>query len=102
MSLTHILLALSCVGFISNVYGCDGTDRWDIWRCCRNDGPCSVGEGDCNRDSECADGLRCGNNNCKNDFSTAESVWRRWDDCCYGRFTLVLNSNCWKGDSILK
>jgi len=61
---------------------CDGTDRGNIKRCCRNNGPCLEGEGDCNRDSECADGLRCGNNNCKRDFSSTGTKWKRGHDCC--------------------
>ena len=63
--------------------GCDGTDWFNIRKCCRYNGRrCAVGEGDCNKDSECADGLTCGSNNCKRDFSTGETWWGRRHDCC--------------------
>ena len=47
-----------------------------------------IGEGDCDRDSHCAMGLRCGSNNC-NAFRSAagwpgnSGGWDRTDDCCY-------------------
>ena len=49
---------------------CDGVPSTD-WSCCSSTNTCSVGGGDCDNDSECASGLQCGNNNCKNDYSTA-------------------------------
>ena len=64
--------------------GCDGTDWFNIRRCCRYNGPCNLGEGDCNKDSECADGLTCGSNNCQSDFSTGQTWWGRRHDCCIG------------------
>ena len=64
--------------------GCDGTDWFNIRRCCRYNGPCNLGEGDCNKDSECADGLTCGSNNCQSDFSTGDTWWGRRHDCCIG------------------
>ena len=61
---------------------CDGTDSNNIRRCCRLYGPCLEGEGDCSRDSECAQGLRCGRNNCRTDFSSEEptTFWKRGDE----------------------
>ena len=44
---------------------CDGVPSTD-WSCCSSTNTCSVGGGDCDNDSECASGLQCGNNNCKN------------------------------------
>ena len=48
-----------------------------------------VGEGDCDRDSDCAMGLRCGADNC-NAFrspagwpSNSGGGWDTTDDCCY-------------------
>ena len=63
---------------------CDGTKSGNIIRCCRKNGPCNEGEGDCNRDSECANGLVCGSNNCRRDFSSEGTLWRRVHDCCHG------------------
>ena len=66
---------------------CDGTDPGNIRRCCRNFGPCLEGEGHCSRDSECAEGLRCGSRNCRNDFSSQEPLtfWTRRHNCCIGK-----------------
>lgn len=50
---------------------CTGQDNG----CCTRGSPCSVGEGDCDLDKECAGTLRCGNNNC---------AWGGDDDCCMG------------------
>ena len=41
--------------------GCSSHDDWD---CCTSSNQCGVNEGDCDSDSECMDGLVCGNNNC--------------------------------------
>ena len=40
---------------------------------------CYEGEGDCDYDDECADGLLCGNNNCQKYNPTADPE----ADCCY-------------------
>lgn len=82
----RLLLILVCMAVIPSAFAqdCDGTSGWwGIRRCCRKNGPCDVGQGDCNRDSECADGLQCGNNNCRRDFSTSETRWGRRHDCCF-------------------
>ena len=52
------------------------------WRCCTNSEPCDVGGGDCDVDSHCMAGLKCGNNNCKRDFSSSGSDWSTAADCC--------------------
>ena len=72
--------------------GCDGTDWFNIRRCCRYNGPCNLGEGDCNKDSECSDGLTCGNNNCQSDFSTSATWWGRRHDCCIGKHYRTANN----------
>ena len=41
--------------------------------CCSEEGPCKVGEGDCDRDSDCEGSLVCGTDNCP---------WGDEDDCC--------------------
>ena len=58
---------------------CQGGDS-----CCGSDGyKCGVGEGDCDSDGDCAEGLRCGKDNCpkKDPFDwNDDSVG--FDDCC--------------------
>ena len=45
--------------------------------CCNNKpGGCGVNEGDCDNDSHCKAGLKCGTDNCPSSFP---SSW----DCCY-------------------
>ena len=60
---------------------CDGVPSTD-WSCCSSTNRCSVGGGDCDNDSECASGLQCGNNNCKNDYYSSGSNWAIAADCC--------------------
>ena len=45
------------------------------------DNKCGEGEGDCDVDSDCFDGLKCANslNNCP----TSGYEWNSGDDCCY-------------------
>merc|ERR1712106_1060046 len=47
-------------------------------RCCTREQPCGEGEGDCENNAECGQGLACGTNNCKQfgDF------FHKKDDCC--------------------
>jgi len=45
--------------------------------CCTEQNACREGEGDCDQDSDCAPGLRCGTDNCQGlGFDST-------DDCCY-------------------
>lgn len=48
---------------------CKGADDY----CCTPWTPCDLGDGDCDRDSDCAEGLVCGKDNCP---------WGDKDDCC--------------------
>ena len=43
--------------------------------CCTSKTPCVAGEGDCDSDSQCAKGLKCGKDNCGKGFP-------KWADCC--------------------
>ena len=54
--------------------GCRGGDT-----CCRSWKRCAIGEGDCDSDSECQPGLRCGKDNCR----SWPGNWDSEDDCCY-------------------
>ena len=61
---------------------CEGGDD-----CCNNEYPCGVGEGDCDYDSDCEEGLKCGTNNCKKclgeNLGVDCSKFQPDDDCCY-------------------
>ena len=55
--------------------------------CCSFGATCGVGEGDCDFDSDCHNGLRCGKDNCYYDFPSHD-IRTNWDvmaDCCYGK-----------------
>ena len=60
-----------------NILGhkCDGVSN-----CCIPGIPCDEGEGDCDSNLDCREGLDCGHNNCpKNDGGN----WDIADDCCF-------------------
>ena len=65
------MLLLACVFHHALGLRCTGEDDG----CCTDEKPCDVGEGDCDSDSECMDGLTCGDDNCP---------WGDGDDCCFG------------------
>ena len=48
--------------------------------CCTSNRQCDVDQGDCDSDSECKQGLKCGSNNCK---TKSGLQWDAGDDCCY-------------------
>ena len=50
---------------------CDGSN------CCTSENPCGENQGDCDYDSQCNSGLRCGINNCP-----SNSTFISTDDCC--------------------
>ena len=56
--------------------GCDANA--DDSGCCTDSYPCSMGEGDCDSDTDCAGALVCGTDNCQ-DFDSAFSSTH---DCC--------------------
>ena len=56
------------IGFVQG-FRCKGINDG----CCTEEQPCGKGDGDCDKDSECAAGLVCGSNNCP---------WGDDDDCC--------------------
>ena len=49
------------------------------WDCCTPNSPCNQGEGNCNEHSDCAAGLKCGENNCRDFRDTAEPL----ANCCF-------------------
>ena len=52
--------------------GCNGGDS-----CCTSTNQCNIGEGDCDKDSHCLPGLKCGKDNCIGDG------FDKTDDCCF-------------------
>ena len=48
--------------------------------CCIPGIPCREGEGDCNTNLDCMEGLVCGHNNCP---KKSGQNWDLADDCCY-------------------
>jgi len=64
--------------FIPLANRCAGRHVDNGERCCTSLAPCIEGEGDCDGDEECAEGLVCGNNNC-NQFA---AFFHPKDDCC--------------------
>ena len=57
---------------------CDKNDD-SYGDCCTETQSCDVGQGDCDSDDDCLDGLKCGENNCKSDFDWGKDS----TDCCY-------------------
>ena len=56
---------------------CNGGDA-----CCSKMNKCGEDEGDCDSDSHCKDGLKCGNSNCS---QKSGYQWDATDDCCYSK-----------------
>jgi hypothetical protein len=69
---------------LQSVPVCDGQNDG-----CPEDGPLQIGDGDCDRDSDCAAGLMCGKDNCMLFHDSegwphdAKYAWDMTDDCCY-------------------
>ena len=56
------------------------TGGYTDWSCCSETNKCSVGRGDCDSDSHCQAGLKCGKDNCvKFSYDFPSSGY----DCCY-------------------
>ena len=61
--------------------------------CCTGGRPCGIGQGDCDYDSDCQFGLKCGTDNCYYDFPTSYGYnWEIMADCCYGMHNICLNT----------
>ena len=69
---------------------CDASDPRK-GNCCTVTKSCDVGQGDCDFDSECLDGLKCGSNNCLRDFKWGALA----TDCCYKPVCDRTNRNKW-------
>jgi len=74
MMLKSAILIVLAIGI--NVSGtCVGGDS-----CCTKSSPCLYGEGDCDRDHDCAGAYYCGTDNC--DRFNREKSFDGDDDCC--------------------
>ena len=61
--------------------------KYDGQYCTSNPRACGLGDGDCDKDSECQGNLVCGTNNCA---CTSANGWSTAADCCKGMFVLLL------------
>jgi hypothetical protein len=76
---------ISMLGFLNHIFTlhystgfrCGGRN-YDKAKCCTAEEPCRDGEGDCDSNDDCDDGLVCGQNNC-NQFG---DFYHQKDDCC--------------------
>ena len=59
----------------SNPGGCNGRED-----CCTSENKCGEWEGDCDSNSDCQEGLICGDNNCPRKYG---DNWDFDDDCCF-------------------
>ena len=83
--LIKILCAVMVVGFIdaqtimvNDTYGnpeCNPA-TWSKYdsSCCTTEKPCGIGEGDCDKDYDCAGHLICGKNNCGYKFTNNKKL----------------------------
>lgn len=62
-------------------YDKPGIGASDDWAFCTNTNKCAIGQGDCDRDSDCDSGLTCGVDNCQS-FSLNAAFTA---DCCYDK-----------------
>ena len=56
--------------------------------CCTTTNKCGENEGDCDTDSQCKEGLKCGTDNC---IGKSGFQWGAADDCCYKPGRNLLN-----------
>ena len=71
---------------ISRPRRCNSNPITDM-NCCTGGRPCGIGQGDCDYDSDCQYGLKCGTDNCYYDFPTTYGFnWEIMADCCYGMY----------------
>jgi len=81
------------------------------WAFC-TEGSCHVGQGDCDFNSDCKEGLRCGRDNCKDFHSDAHrsadccepEKWVRYasTDCYSGRGATTIFPNPWETNTSLR
>ena len=93
MSLLYYLKRQAKRGHFSDPQRCRGIPNTD-YRCCSKDNRCGIGMGDCDDDTHCFPGLKCGTDNCWSDFRIQNGF--NWDfqaDCCYGMFIIIFHKH---------
>ena len=76
----HYICASPTCGHVNDVAHLECTAVYATGDCCSESNKCSVGRGDCDSDSHCQAGLKCGKDNCikfSDDFPDSGY------DCCY-------------------
>jgi len=69
------------VSFMPTTTPCDDANcASGCYFCCTAKNKCSIGEGDCDHDDDCASGLVCGHNNCRSEFGWINGYGE--EDCC--------------------
>ena len=69
--------------FVGPGPGCASPNSHDSDSCCTDANPCGQFQGSCDRDdSQCSDGLKCGDDNCV-ESSNVDIVFGSHFDCCY-------------------
>ena len=72
---------------IESTSKCDGQlSEKESEECCSESNTCEIGEGDCDKDSECTGNLVCGTDNCKSIFGHGSKT----QDCCEEGETLCM------------
>jgi len=64
------------------------------WGCCSSSEPCSVGQGDCDNDGDCAGALVCGFDNCREGINGI-NYWHKNADCCVATTCKGIPSTDW-------
>lgn len=82
MNTLTLSILVTCLASVAKATKCTGGKKSGSAReCCDTDedGPCGIGEGDCDGDSECSGDLLCGKDNCDQD-----TFWSSADCCTVG------------------
>jgi len=75
-----------------------GTGSDADWEFCTSSRPCGYRRGDCDKDADCASGLKCGHDNCRDFWSQAKGS----ADCCIRDLELVGGSGAHEGNIFWK
>ena len=74
--------------FIESTSKCDGQlPIHNATECCSTSNTCVIGEGDCDKDSECTGDLVCGTDNCLSIFGHGSKK----QDCCEEGKTFLMS-----------
>ena len=90
-----------CDAEMYNAFDAGGNAK-NTLHCCSDVFPCTLGEGDCDHDSDCVTGLVCGSDNCdfgtsSHDCCTLEDTPCEDDSDCEGELIFCGVENCLEG-----